>query len=263
MIDLNFEYQQSAKVRLRKAKDSDRHSVLISGCSGCGKTYLAKYYADMLNIPDFIVVSAAVDNLREATDISISSSNNIVVCVENLDTGVKGASYSILKFLEDTPPNVYLVVTVRNINAVPDTIVSRSYVVDVHMPLHSDIQSYADYKYPSKVSDCRKSPVWECIRSLTDVDTVCNMSSDNLEYFMRLKSIFDFKDNISTMSWRLQHYLDNSATPLDLVMQYIVFYAPNSHIKNLAVRCADSIKNSSVAKHVLLSKFLMDCKYTV
>ena len=261
MLDLEFQSQKTAKESLVSAKDSDRHSILIAGMSGCGKTYLSKYYAELLGIEDFALISSTVDSIRSTIDESLESRNRVVICIENLDTGVKGASYTILKFLEEPKSNIYIVITVQNINNVPDTIISRSFVIDVHSPLQEDLLKYANYKYADKIKFCSKSSVWDCAKSFTDIDTICNMTQDNLKYFNELKTLFNFRDNVSIMSWRMQHYLDNSETPLDLVMQYVIYYAPTNAIRLRAVQCANDLRRGTIAKHIVIGKFLMNSKY--
>lgn len=263
MIDFEFQSQKLAKECLVLAKDSDRHSILICGMQGSGKTYLSKYYAELLGIDDFVLVSANVDDIRTNINEAIQSRNRVVVCVENLDRGVKSCAYTILKFLEEPQSNVYVVVTVQNLNAIPDTIVSRSFVVEVHPPMKSDIEKYANQKHTDKISQYSKFSIWECAKSFSDIDMICNMTQDNLKYFDGLKTLFDFKDSISVMSWRLQHYLDNSETPIDLVMQYIVHHSPNIFVQKQAIDCADSLCRGTIAKHIILGRFLMNCKYNL
>ena len=90
--------QSSALDELQNLADSDRHSVLIEGVAGSGKTYLAKQYAKFLSINDFVTVNATVNDIRKSIDTSYNLESKIVICIENLDTGVAGASHTLLKF---------------------------------------------------------------------------------------------------------------------------------------------------------------------
>ena len=123
---MNFVSQNTPTLQLMDLANSRHHSILIEGPQGCGKTYLAKQYAAMLNVSDFEVVKCSVDTIRDAIDETCKIKNDVVICLENLDDGVLSASYTILKFLEEPLPNVYIVVTCRNLKKVPDTIISRS-----------------------------------------------------------------------------------------------------------------------------------------
>jgi ATP-dependent protease Clp ATPase subunit len=50
---------------LNKYAESKKQALILSGSSGVGKTYLAKEYRKMLDIPDFDVVDPKVDDIRQ------------------------------------------------------------------------------------------------------------------------------------------------------------------------------------------------------
>ena len=92
--------QKEPLAELKQLAASNRQSILIEGPSGCGKTYLCKQYANMLGIDDFSVVAPKVADIREALDSCLSLQNRVLLAIENLDLGVAGASYTLLKSLE-------------------------------------------------------------------------------------------------------------------------------------------------------------------
>ena len=94
------------------------------GPEGCGKSYLARQFAIKLGVDDFALVEPTVAGIREISDLCSEITTPIVICIENLDTGVVAASYTLLKFLEEPRKNVHVVVTARNIKHLPDTIPS-------------------------------------------------------------------------------------------------------------------------------------------
>ena len=113
--------------------------------------------------------------------------NKVVICVENLDCGVVSASYTLLKFLEEPLPNVYIVITCRNVKHVPDTIISRSAVVNTCPPVDIDISSYSLSKNPARFKELQNTLIWRCVRTFKDAETVLNMTSSQLSYFQNLK----------------------------------------------------------------------------
>ena len=140
--------QKSAIIELKQLVDRDVHSIVIEGPEGCGKTYLAKEFARLKEISDFVSVAPKVAELKQAMNTAIDLQTPMVLCIENLDTGVVAASYSLLKFLEEPLPTVYAVVTCRNVENIPDTIVSTCTVVTVSTPNSIDRHNYAMMRHP-------------------------------------------------------------------------------------------------------------------
>ena len=256
-----YKSQQNPASEILTLVSSDRHSLLIEGPSGSGKTFLAKYFADLKGIADFQLVAPKVEDIKSAVDNCMKTNSPVVLCIENLDTGVKGASYSLLKFLEEPMSYVYIVVTCRNINRVPDTIISRSSVVTLGLPIEEDLCHYASLLYPNTFSKISGSKLWKCCRTFSDVDTVCKMSQDDLSYFNELDKLLSFNDSVSNIVWTLGHFQDNRETPINIVIQYIMNNTLIPHIRKCGIECLNDINSGRIAKHTVLTKFAFECKY--
>lgn len=254
--------QKSALEELTQFAENNVHTIIIEGPEGCGKTYLAKQYAKMLDVSDFISIEPKVSDIRQAVDSSIETKSPMVLCVENLDLGVASAAYTLLKFLEEPIPTAYIVVTCRNIVNVPDTIISRCAVTTVTTPIVSDILSYAEQLNSDKYLATKRSKLWGCARTFKDANTILNLTSDQQEYFKSLTSMLSFSDSISNMMWKLGHYPDKSETPIDLVMRYIISITKSEHIKRIAIECISNLSTAKIATHATLAKFLFESKYT-
>ena len=258
---MNFKCQEESMNMLADLAKHDKHSILIEGVMGSGKSYLAKQYAKMLGIVDFQSIDPTVQSIRDTINAFYTIGNKAVVCIENLDIGVAGASYSLLKFLEEPTTNAYIVVTCRNIKRIPDTIVSRSAVVSTSPPIESDLVDYAMDKDIAQYSVKKLLPIWRCARSFSDVDKILNMNEDQLKYFMNLEDKITFKDSISQMMWDFGHYPDNSEAPLELVLRYIMNICNNQHITNSAIQCLNDLNLGRIASHAVLARFCFDAKY--
>ena len=260
---MEFKNQQVAIQQLHDLADADRHSILIEGIEGSGKSYLAKEYAKILNIVDMISIQPNVNEVRDAIDACYTVTNNVLICIENLDTGLPSASYTLLKFLEEPMSNVYIVVTCRNINRVPDTIVSRSAVVSLAVPIDQDIALYAEKRDSMQYSKLSQYKFWDCVRSFKDVDTLMSMSNEQKDYFLKeLPEVFRFKDPESTISWKLTKYPDNTETPLSFVVRYIMAtYSQNRYITKACIECLSELDRSRVAPHASISKLIFECMY--
>lgn len=258
---MNLKCQKDSIMKLDDFASSNIHSLLICGPSGCGKTFLASYYASKIGIFDFQIVEPTVSAIRNAINICLNLNTPIVLCVENLDTGVLGASYSLLKFLEEPNPSVYIVVTARNESKVLDTIIGRSAVVDVMNPHPEDLDTVAVDKDASKYKKLKDRPIWRAVRTFKDIDTVYKLSESQIDYIQSLSSCMNFRDPVSTIVWNIGHYLDSTETPVSLVLQYLLSLTDDKHVRLAGNACITDLASGRLSQHAVLSQFVLECKY--
>lgn len=257
---MEFKNQQEALSRLHIYADCRRQAILICGPSGAGKTYLAKQYSYMLNIPDFQIIDAKVGTVREAIESSYALSNDMVLCIENLDVGVDGASYALLKFLEEPKLNTYLVVTCRNIRQIPDTIVSRCVTIDVPRMTADDLLLYASSSNPTVLPTLQAdNTLWKCVRAPSDIDALSQLSSEQLKYFPSVCGFIDTKNSVSTIVWRFQKFPDNTSTPIRIVIRYLMY--SNSTWVQPCINCLNAIASGRLGTHAALSRLAFELKY--
>ena len=256
---MNLDCQISAVEQLEMLAKSRRHSILIEGSEGFGKTELAAQYSKMLNVNDFTLVSPNVQQLRDTIDSCYNLSTDTAICIENLDTGVAGASYTILKFLEEPADNIYIIVTCRNRYRIPDTIISRSTVVSINPPTFESLIQYCKIRYPE--FDLSHHLLNKCVKTFSDIDQITTMTADQVEYFRTFNNL-DFSDSVSNMAWKLSHYSDNTDCPVKFSIRYIMNLTHNVHVHRCGVECLDDIATGRIAAHAAVNKFCMDLKYT-
>lgn len=257
----SFDCQSEAIGQLQELAAAKSHSILLCGQHGCGKTYLAKYYANLLSIIDFQVVLSTVGDLQTMMDTTYALNTPVVICVENLDDGVAGAAYTLLKFLEEPCDLIYVVVTCTNIRQIPETIASRCAVVNVNEPRSSDILKFANSIDESAARHILPRRLWSCIRSFSDVNQILKLTPDQLTYFASLPEIFDTRKPISQLMWDLGHYPDNSPAPIELVMRYLLAINHKPDIRDIILSCLVDLDNANIAKHVVLASMCMQIKY--
>ena len=258
---MNFICQTEALENLKILSDHHQHGVLIVGDSGSGKTYLANQYAKYLGIPDFYKINPIIADLKSVTEQCISFGSPVVLCIENLDSGVLQAAYPLLKVIEDCPSYIYIVVTCNNLYAIPDTIQSRCAVVTVNPATKSDIEQYAKSKDPTAYEFLKDKKVWKCIKGFRDTDIVLKFTPEHLKYFEGLEKINWSRDTVSNLSWKLQHYEDKTETPLHLVIRYIMLnIGPN--YRKACLDCLNDLALNRISKNAILSKLVFELKYT-
>lgn len=257
---MNLINQGSAIEALDELARTRSHAILIDGSQGVGKSYLSRYFASKLGVEAFLSIEPKVDAVKEAIDNCYSVDNDVVLSIENLDCGVVGVAYAMLKFLEEPPENVYVVITCRNIRQIPDTILSRSIRISVPPMLTSDILSYL------RSTNCPNAGMIEqkfssCLKSFADVDLMVSLSIDKLNYLSSIMSFVTLKDPISSIVWKLQKYPDSTPTPLPIVIRYMM--ANHAGWAIPCINCLDDMNYSRVSDHAALSKLLMTIKYGV
>lgn len=253
--------QKSSIEDLARLAKEYKHSILIEGVEGSGKSYLAKQYAMMLDILDFQMIEPKVQNIKDAINACYMVENSIVICIENLDAGVLAASYALLKFLEEPADHVYVIVTCRNIQNVPDTIISRSAVVTVPPPIESDLITYANEKNSAQYLYLQNQPIWKCAKTFKDVEIILELDSGKLDYFNTLISNIQKHNSVSNLVWMLQKYPDNSLTPIQLVIRYIMYTTNSKTIWNAGHSCLHELSLGRIATHAVLAKFAFELKY--
>lgn len=247
--------------QLKTLAASNRQSIIIEGPSGSGKTYLSQQYANMLGIDDFSIIEPKVASIREALDACLNLGNKLILEIENLDTGVPAASYTLLKSLEEPLPNVYIIITCRNLQGVPDTIISRSAVVTVGPPTLRDIDAYGKEKDTLKFNNVSSRLVWQCVRSFSDADAVLEMSVDEIQYYESLAETCKFKESVSNIIWKISHYDSGKECNLELAIRSIIELMKNPFITTCGIDCIRDLTKSRIAQHAVLAKFVFNAKY--
>lgn len=247
--------------QLKTLAASNRQSIIIEGPSGSGKTYLSQQYANMLGIDDFSIIEPKVASIREALDACLNLDNKLILEIENLDTGVPAASYTLLKSLEEPLPNVYIIITCRNLQGVPDTIISRSAVVTVGPPMLRDIDAYGKEKDTLKFNNVASRLVWQCVRSFSDADAVLDMTIDEIQYYESLAEICKFQDSVSNIIWKISHYNSGKECNLELAIRSIIELMKNPFITTCGIDCIRDLTKNRIAQHAVLAKFVFNAKY--
>lgn len=258
---MNMQCQQLALENIQKLVQSDRHTIIITGPSSCGKTYLSKEWGKLLHINDFYTCSPTISDIKDTIDLIVTDRTPVVLCIENLDKGQVRAAYPLLKLLEECPEYLYISVTCLNIRDIPDTIVSRCNVIDIGTPTQSDLSQYAKSINNMRYEVLKDQLIWRCAKGFADTREILEFDANKLDYFSKLNDIIPFKDTISNISWKLQNYNDTTKTNLEIVIRYMYYLFESPHDKRSCIKCLDDLNRGVISKNAILSKFILENKY--
>ena len=250
---MDLQYQQAVLDELKMLSYEKRQSILISGGSGTGKTYVASQYAKFLNCSNFQIIEPTIGDIQDFIFACIDLYESVVVCIENIDVGSLNAANALLKLLEEPPHDVYIVVTCRNYANVLETIKSRMFHIKLNVPTDSDLIKYAKHVDNAKYEVLGNTEIWKAIKSLKDVDTIFKMPIDNVQYIESLSEIFKHRESISSSIWKLGHYPNNSRTPIDIVLQYLISVTQDKKLKHHLMQVLSEIQLQRMPEHIVLS----------
>ena len=256
---MNLINQQSAIDKLKACAKEDRHSILISGPAGCGKSYLAHEYAKMLGIEDFQIIEPKVASVRDIIDVCTLMGTPIVLCIENIDVGVAGVSNTLLKFLEEPPSHVYIVVTSRNLAFVLDTIISRTISIQLPSVADSDLTAFIEEKSVTSIKE--HTELMECVRSFSDIEAFASMDSGKIEYFLNLPEAIRSADTVLSALWRIQHFPDNSDVPTVLALRHLMHSEEKWTIP--CIDALDRLESGNLPAHVILGRLVFNLRYII
>lgn len=264
---MDFTCQKEAIEQLKESAENEHHSLMIEGISGSGKTYLACLYSRYIHVDNVQIVKNAVTDIRDAINLCWVMDEPVLLCIENLDQGVKAASYTLLKFLEEPKSNVYIVVTCRDRTLVPDTILSRSVCITINNPTELDLDAYANRKNSMLLHQIKHTNIYRCARSFSDIDTLFAMSPANMKYLQSaLESALNLKESVNSIVWKITHFEDGSEMPLSFVLRYLMMLKPATvhdlkSYRRKIIDCMNDLERGSIGTHAVVSKFAMDLKY--
>lgn len=122
--------------------DKFPHFILLVGSRGSGKKLLCKSIARKLGA-SYCVVEPKVDDVRQLRDTALEGNMQMFFAIDNAGKLSLAGKNALLKLAEECPSNVYLVALVESITQVPETLISRAYVMRMETYSHDELISYA------------------------------------------------------------------------------------------------------------------------
>jgi hypothetical protein len=115
--------------------------LILLGDKGSGRKTLSKFISKKLNA-FYVPCELGVDSVREVIENCYKCSGATLYCFPDADTMSISAKNSLLKITEEPPRSAYFVLTLQNINNVPETIKSRAAVLTIQPYQDNEIVRY-------------------------------------------------------------------------------------------------------------------------
>ena len=194
--------------------------TLLVGIKGSGTTLMSQYIADRIEA-EWILVDSKVANIREAITLAQKRSTPTVYVFADVQDMSGAAKNSMLKMAEEPPENAYVVLTTTNQSEVLDTLVSRSYVLQMQDYWNSELIQYAtERQYP--IGDLKPEVLAFVTQAARVPGEIDQLFTYNVEEFMTF--MHKVVNNLPTVSGvnalKIQNYLSlkADATGYDLTL---------------------------------------------
>lgn len=258
--------QNESMKKLQIAANADFHSLIIAGSPGCGKTYLANQYSKLLNIKNVNYIESSISDVKNIMFDVYHQTDKMLFIIENLDTGLVQVSYALLKLMEEPPDSVYIIVTCRNIDKIPDTLISRSYVIHMQPMGTMELSKYMQDNYQNLYRLVIKYELMPCIKSISDIKQLNEYDESKIRYlsdlYLHLHNILTSKrllrsTTVYSLSWKLTRFEDNSTIPVKLMFQILLCRFYNyPDICRIILDCVSDLESGRIAEYIVLQKFL-------
>lgn len=176
-----------------KSKSFPRFSIIV-GATGSGKKTLTNYIIDKMKIQLVYNSGISVSQVRDTITYMHKVVDPTVVTFYDADIMSVQAKNALLKVAEETPNNVYIIMTVTDLNNVLDTIKSRAYIYSMQPYTADEIDTYYhDYGVD------RSTDVRNIVRNLCEtpgeIELLCKNGASELFDYAELAV-----DNIATVN---------------------------------------------------------------
>jgi len=122
------------------------HALLLTGKNGVGLGTIAKVLAREIAGANVVVIEPQLHNQQKTANINIDDiralhemtrarrRDNLMIVIDNVDQMTNDAPQAFLKLLEEPTPNVFYILTSHNIVQLPETIRSRTQIIEILPP---------------------------------------------------------------------------------------------------------------------------------
>ena len=182
--------QKNLLARVDKLIEEDKFPrfFIIVGDTGHGKKVLSDYIARKLGAL-FVPSELKVENVRETINDSYTVVEKTLYMFADCDNMSVNSKNALLKVTEEPPNNSYFIMTVRDVNNLLATLISRGTVFYIEPYTDKDIKEFIEYKnysftkeVSSIVSDICVCPQDVIIASSIDIKSIYELADKFIQF---------------------------------------------------------------------------------
>ena len=242
------------------------HFTIFEGLEGSGRTTLAKYVANALGA-SYAEIETRADAVRTMREVALTTATKTFFCIRNADNMSAEAKNSILKITEECPANVYICMTVENVQAVLDTIRSRAVIYYMEAYTPAQILEYASEKVENRQFE--RDIIVALCETPGEVETLLKIE---------IRAFYDYVnqvvDNIAIVTGanafkiadKLALKSDSEGYPIKLFFRaFLAICASNLDAQKaegirITSRYLQQLQNVSLSKQMLIDAWILDIR---
>lgn len=165
--------------------------LILAGSKGSGKKIVADWISKQLGTTA-IITGITVSDIRSMRENAHKLTDCITYIIPDADTMSAEAKGALLKITEEPPKKARFIMTLQNVNSMPDTIISRAVILYMNPYSADDLAYYAVNKYAEISTEEAKR-----------IKSICDTPGE-VDLLMLNQSIYDYAetvvDNIAEVS---------------------------------------------------------------
>ena len=145
--------QDSLKAHLRELIRLDKlpQFIILFGKKGSGKKCLTKYIYECMTYFNtscylYTLPDVKIDTIRETISVANSVNQKMLVLIHDADNMSLQAKNALLKLVEEPRNNIYIVMTLQDVNNTLDTLKSRARMFSMLNYKVGELMQYIDFK---------------------------------------------------------------------------------------------------------------------
>lgn len=177
--------QENLRIKIDHLIKEDKlpRFIILCGNAGYGKKVFSDYIARSIHA-NFVPCELKVESVREVVQNSYTVTEKTLYMFADCDNMSTQSKNALLKVTEEPPNNSYFIITVRDINNILSTLISRGTVFHMEPYTQKDILDFIDYKKYSFTSDV-----------LSIIKNICICPQDVMDASnVDIKQVYDLSD---------------------------------------------------------------------
>ena len=229
--------------------------IILVGENGSGRKTIANYIATKLKAP-LAVSEIKVEEVRNTINRAYKIYNPITYLLPNAEKMHKSAKNALLKVTEEPPSRAYFIFTTNDFNRIPDTLISRAFVLKMDSYTDKDKKAYLD-----SITKEEYNPYVTC----GELDYLVGVCDTFLEIDMLIKyGISEFKKFCEiTSDFIIKAPLANALKiPQKLKLKEDAEgYDPQLFLKSVAYEFTQKLYKNTTSKHEITNNIRTTLKY--